>query len=208
MAVNDSFLIHSQSSDNIKKSNDIINHATDQVQANCNCDLSAKHVAMERLMCGDASTDRVIFTGTLIGTDTTPSDQIREQLQLWVKNEQIILVQGVHLKIIACVVRLEENEKPRCVPLYTPPPLTEAVGQESEPDSIGFPLYIGVAGGVLLLLICVTVTIIIIIVIVRKRQRKVYRTTTERCDTTRTLIRFCHGRAKLMVLIGVCLTMH
>ena len=128
-------------------------------------------------MCGDASTDRVIFVGALISTDTTESDLIREQLQLWVKNEPTILVQGVHLKIAACNVRMEENEKPRCIPLYTPTPSTESASRGEESNSLGFPLYIGIAGGGLLLLICVVVTIIVIIVIMKKRQKKrMYRT--------------------------------
>ena len=120
--------------------------------------------------------------GALIGTDTTQSDTIREQLQQWVKNEPTILVQGVHLKVAACIVRLEENEKPRCVPLYTPTlPSTEGVSRDEEPDSIGFPLYVGIAGGGLLLLICVIATIIIVIVIMKKRQKKqMYRTNVGR----------------------------
>ena len=124
-------------------------------------------------MCGDASTDRVIFTGALIGTDTTESNDIIEQLQTWVKNEPTIIVQGVHLKVIACVVRMEEGAKPRCIPLYTPaPPTREAIIQEEESGSLGFPLYIGIAGGVLVLLICVTATIIIAVVVMKRRQKK------------------------------------
>ena len=162
-----------QSSDNFKKSTDVIRHITDNLESSCSCDLSAKHVARDRLMCGDASTDRVIFTGALIGTDTTESNDIIEQLQIWVKNEPTIIVQGVHLKVIACVVRIEEGAKPRCIPLYTPaPPTREAISQEEESGSLGFPLYIGIAGGVLVLLICVTATIIIAVVVMKRRQKK------------------------------------
>ena len=185
-----------QSSDNFKKSTDIIKHVTDNLESSCTCDLSAKHVARDRLMCGDASTDRVIFTGTLIGTDTTESNDIREQLQAWVKNEPTIIVQGVHLKVIACIVRMEENGKPRCVPLYapTPGPATEAISRDEESDSLGFPLYIGAAGGGLLLLICITATIIIVIVVMKRRQKKaMYRTNNMArsvLDTTIVVINF------------------
>ena len=128
-------------------------------------------------MCGDASTDRVIFTGALIGTDTTESSDIREQLQVWVKSEPTIVVQGVHLKIAACIVRLEENEKPQCLPLYIPIPSTEGVSRDEESDSFGFPLYIGIAGGGLLLLICIIATIIVAVVVMKRRQKKqMYRT--------------------------------
>ena len=170
-----------QSSDNFKKSADIIKHVTDNIESSCNCDLSAKHVARDRLTCGDASTDRVIFTGALIGTDTTESSDIREQLQVWVKNEPTIIVQGVHLKVSTCIVRMDENAKPHCVPLSTPLPSTEAISRDEESDSFGFPLYIGVAGGGLLLLICITATIIIIIVVMKRREKKrMYRTNMAR----------------------------
>ena len=161
-----------QSSDNFKKSTDIIKHVTDNLESSCSCDLSAKHVARDRLTCGDASTDRVIFTGALIGTDSAESSDIREQLQVWVKNEPTIIVQGVHLKVAACIVRMEENAKPDCIPLHTLIPSTEAVSRDEESDSFGFPLYIGVAGGGLLLLICMTTTVIIIIVVMKRREKK------------------------------------
>lgn len=171
-----------QSSDNFKKSTDVIRHITDNLESSCNCDLSAKHVARDRLTCGDASTDRVIFTGALIGTDTTESSDIIEQLQTWVKNEPTIIVQGVHLKVSACIVRIEEGAKPRCVPLYMPaPPTGEAISQDEESGSLGFPLYIGIAGGGLVLLICIAVTIIIAIVVMKRRQKKqAYRTNDAR----------------------------
>ena len=122
-------------------------------------------------MCGDGSTDRVIFVGALIGTESVASDKILEQLQQLVKTEPTILVQGVHLKIAPCVVRLEENVKPQCVPLNSPPtpPPTDKLSEE---QSSGFPIYIGIAGGAFLLLICITSTMIIVIVVMRKRQRK------------------------------------
>ena len=144
----------------------------DQLENSCGCDLSAKHVAKDRLTCGDSSTDRVIFTGVLIGTKQVESDKILERLQQWTKTESTILVQGVQLKIAECLVRLEEAEKPKCVPLYSPAPLTERIGAEAESGGLGFPIYIAIAVVVLLLLICITTILIIVIVLMMRRQKK------------------------------------
>lgn len=124
-------------------------------------------------MCGDGSTDRVVFRGTLIATDGAQSDQIRQHLQEWVKTEPTILVQGVQLKIAPCVVKLTESQVPKCVPLNQPPTAgVEASAGKAESGSIGFPVYVGIAGGALLLLICVTTILIIVIVVMKKRQKK------------------------------------
>ena len=113
----------------------------------------------------------MIFVGALIGTESVTSDEILEKLQLLVKTEPTVLVQGVHLKIAPCVVKLEENAQPKCVPLNSPstPPPTEKLVEE---QGSGFPIYIGIAGGAFLLLICITTTLIIVIAVMRKRQRK------------------------------------
>jgi hypothetical protein len=114
---------------------------------------------------------------------------------VWVKNEPTIIVQGVHLKVSACVVRMEEDAKPHCVPLYTPAPPTgtrEAVIRDEESDSLGFPLYIGIAGGGLLLLICIVATIIIVIVVMKRRQKKqAYRTNTARSALDIIIVQDC-----------------
>ena len=163
-----------QFADTSKKTNDVIENITDTLESSCKCDLSAKHVARDRLMCGDSSTDRVIFVGALIGTETTKSVNIRQQLQELVNTEPTILVQGVHLKIAACVVKLEENEKPQCIPPSTPSPQpsTDGVSGRSESQSSGFAIYIGIAGGAFLVLICITSTLIVAIVIMKRRQKK------------------------------------
>ena len=147
-------------------------HVTDQLESSCSCGLSAKHVAKGRLMCGDGSTDRVMFTGVIIGTKQVRSDKILDHLQRWTKTEPTILVQGVQLKIAECVVRLEEAEKPKCVPLYSPVPLTEHISGEVDSSGLGFPAYIAIAVGVLLLLICITATLIVAIVVMKRRQKK------------------------------------
>lgn len=121
-------------------------------------------------MCGDGSTDRVIFTGALIGTQHVQSDKILDQLQDWVKTEPTILVQGVHLKIAACVVRLKEAEKPQCIPLNQPSPVTEGISGDSGSGGLGLPIYIGIAGGAFLLLICITITLIVVVTM-RRRQK-------------------------------------
>ena len=123
-------------------------------------------------MCGDSSTDRVIFTGVLVGTKRVQSDKILDRLQQWTKTEPTILVQGVQLKIAECVVILKEAQKPKCIPLYSPAPLTERISAEPDPGGLGFPAYIAIAIGVLLLLISITATLIIAIVIMTRRQKK------------------------------------
>lgn len=160
-----------QSSDDFRKSSDVIKHVTDELEDRCNCDLSAKHVAKDRLMCGDRSTDRVIFIGALIGTESTQSNKVLDHLQNWVALEPTILVQGVHLKITACLVRIEESAKPQCVPLRTPTTVGVSVG-ESQSNSTGFAIYIGVAVGVFLLLTCTVVIIIAAVAVKRKKQEQ------------------------------------
>ena len=128
-------------------------------------------------MCGDGSTDRVIFVGRLIGTERAGSDKVLDQLQEWVESEPTILVQGVQLKLTPCVVKLREGEESKCIPLHPPSPVTEGVSGESRSEGSGLPIFVGsgVAVGAFLLLICVTVTLIIIIVAMRRKQK---RTTT------------------------------
>ena len=122
-------------------------------------------------MCGDQSTDRVIFRGTFISTDTKASGDIRDQLQEWVYTEPTVIVQGVQLKVFPCSVIIEESGEVICIPSSTTVTTVTVDVDAEETSGVSLPVIGGIAGG-LVLLICGAFLLILIVVVMRKRQTK------------------------------------
>lgn len=158
----------------------MLNTIITQLKRTCSCQLSAKYVTSTGLMCGDATTDRVILQGTLIGALESNSTDLHTQLQNWVDGSPTIEVIGIRLQVVPCSTYPGgeascEFQEPGSATTAAPTTIPRVAKPEESSGLGGVTLYAAVGGGVAMLMI-VAIVIILLALAIKKRRNKTYTT--------------------------------
>ena len=145
----------------------VLNHLASELMKTCSCPLSAKYLANADLSCSASSTDRVILTASLVGTQERHGAELHSLLQQWVNDRQMIQVQGVPLEVIVCSTYpgfAATCSNTPTTTLNSPTPNTSIIKISDKTSS----QYIGGTFGAVAFL-CIVIIIVVVMVVLYKR---------------------------------------
>ncbi len=186
---------HLQKDGSAGKVNEVSEHVAKEMDKACSCDLSAKYIGDNRLLCDSTSSSRVVYQARMISTNSVNSSGLLHLLADWAQTEPLVVVQGVQLMVSSrCSVALKALGDTTCTELKAPPTLPtpspknpdkpdsqETSTQDESGGSEGSPIIPVIAGvvGVLVLLI-VVICVVVVAVTCLKRRTKPRRPTMQR----------------------------
>ena len=156
---------HMQHEDSLEKLSDMIEHVTLQLNELCNCDITSEYIAEGRLVCNAEEPGEVILQGRIISITGKNSTDLLLALQTWVRDNPMVVVQGVQLKVDPeCLVDLHNLGDTECIP--------HSVGVVG--PSVPFPAVGGGIGGLLVIVVLVVIIAVAVFVCVKKKKRTDY----------------------------------
>ena len=144
------------------------------LNSTCKCDITPDFFFYNNPICHPTQPKWLILSGRIVGTSKSTSTDILQDLQLWVKEESKLIVQGVDFTTLKySSVHLQEGKPPFCqnIPSETPSnsPITQP---SSDPEpTIPFLLYGIIAVASVLVVLCIIV-VSVCVMFIRMKKRK------------------------------------